>query len=179
MKRFVSVVAASALIALSAQSALAQEPYLIQSFLAPGGASILSSFTWGGYLSNGPYTFSLYGFDGSRLTTPVLWSQAMTNTVTYDDVQRLFPNAPITGGAQYAIGVDHVYGQLITTDVVPNAQAYVDEDFDGDYTAYWRSSDADGFSITFDTTTTPEPSSLVLVATALLAYAAVRRRRVS
>src|SRR4051812_23789427 len=105
MNRLSRNLAVVTLVMLGAQAASAQDPIWLESLVAPPGATVLESFTWSGLSTSDPYTFGLYGFDGTHLTTSALWTQSMTNTVAPTDVQTFFPNASVTPGSQYAIGL--------------------------------------------------------------------------
>jgi hypothetical protein len=183
MSRLSLIVAAGAMLALGAGGAEAQatpQPYppSLQSFTVPVGASVLESFTWSGLITDYASPFALYGFDGTHLTTAALWSQTAPGPIVASDVLIFFPAIAVTGGGTYAIG-NFAPGAAIGTslDGFAGGAFYFWDDADSYHVPVPEvPQDIQGFSVTFDTITTPEPASLARLATGLVGFAVVRRR---
>jgi len=177
MSRLSLIVAAGALLTLGAPTAGAQGVPWLQSFFAPGDATVLRSFTFGGLTTSTTTTFGLYGFDGTHLTTGALWSQSISGPLNTNVVLTFSPNVAVVGGGQYGIGLrnDVSMSGAARADILPNGRFYIASG--NEYVAPFHEQDEDGFSVTFDTVTTPEPASLALLVTGLVGLAFVRRRR--
>ena len=168
-----------------------------QGFFAPINALSLTSLTYG--LASigtdpggGPSSISIFAFNGTMPTGLALYTQGYTNPTSpgFKSVT-VSPNITVTGGARYIA--------LVSTTVsnsnreanifeILNTSANTTGDvfylcFAGTPTCSVRDpGNVAAFQATFSTaptTTVPEPSTLALGASGLIALALIRRRRAS
>lgn len=155
----------------------------LQSFLTPSTLSSLSAFVWGNTSASDAQSFDLFRFDGTNLIGPSLFNVAFPNptigVTSFDVFMNLNPIA-LPPSTLFAIVLSTTGGVSVNTDhAVTNGDLFL---FDG---SSWADLGVDdmGFSTTFVptpvTSTTPEPGSLLLLATgasAMLGVARTRRR---
>ena len=165
-----------------------------QGFFAPTNATSLVSLTY--YLSltgppsnpgGGQSSISIFGFNGTAATGAALFTQAFTNPTTSGIfAQMINPGIAVTGGARYiALLSTSVNNSIYEANVDEIADSGANTTGDVFYVCLGGTATCSvrdqgsvaAFQATFATTSTPEPSTIVLAATGMLGLAGVRRKR--